>query len=412
MKSETQKWILFFVALVLAIICGCSSSAVTSPESGANSAGAGVTTGTSPQIMEGRALYESKCSGCHGNIDATDLMTSTTFTDIRSAIAVNLGGMRTLATISDADLQMIADAINNPIPQNPVPAAPAQTGATPDGAAVYASRCAACHGAIASSNKIGTTVERVQSAIVGNVGRMGSLSAMTALEVQAVVAALNPTGSTPAPLTSVSTSSQNQDGASLYSTNCAGCHGTLASTGKSGATAGRIQTAINGNVGNMGYLSTLSATQVSAIASVLATAAPPTPSSTQVTDGATLYSTSCASCHGALASSGKAGATSSRIQTAINANIGNMGYLSTLSATQVSAIASVLTTAAPPAPTDGPGLYAANCASCHRSLANSDVRGDSAGDISEAIRKNKGGMKSLSALTSGMITAIANALKK
>ncbi len=89
-----------------------------------------------------------------------------------------------------------------------------------------------------------------------------------------------------------------------------------------------------------------------------------------------------------------------------------MGYLSILSTSQVTAIASVLTTAAPPSPTDGPGLYAANCASCHRSLAKSDVRGESAKDISEAISKNKGGMKSLSSLTSGMIKAIADALKE
>ncbi len=153
-------------------------------------------------MAEGRALYESKCVGCHGNIDATDIVTPTSFSDIRSAISGNMGGMRMFATMSDADLQMIADAINTP--STPTPASPyrpaATPPATPDGAAIYASRCAACHGAIASSNKIGTTVERVQSAIVGNVGRMGSLSTMTALEVQAVVAALNPTGSTPAPL--------------------------------------------------------------------------------------------------------------------------------------------------------------------------------------------------------------------
>ena len=193
MKSKTPTWILLVMTLISLIVCGCSSSAVTDPESGTNSAATGVTTGTSPQNAEGQALYESKCSGCHGNINATDLMTPITFTDIRSAIAVNRGGMRMYATMSDADLQMIADAINNPITQNPVPAAPAQTGATPDGAAIYASRCAACHGTLTSSSKIGTTVERVQSAIAGNVGRMGSLSTMTTLEVQAVVAALNPT---------------------------------------------------------------------------------------------------------------------------------------------------------------------------------------------------------------------------
>jgi mono/diheme cytochrome c family protein len=178
-------------------------------------------------------------------------------------------------------------------------------------------------------------------------------------------------------------------------------------------TLARLQSATNNNIGGMGYLSQLTVTQQQAIVTVLTPTAPvstPPPISSQ--DGATLYAASCAGCHGALASSGKAGATAGRIQSAITGNIGNMGYLSTLSSAQVTAIAAVLTTAAPLSPTDGPGLYAANCASCHRSLANSEVRGDSASDISKAISKNKGGMGALSSLTSGMITAIANALKK
>ena len=144
------------------------------------------------------------------------------------------------------------------------------------------------------------------------------------------------------------------------------------------STLARLQSATNNNIGGMGFLSQLTVTQQQAIVTVLTPTTPsstPTPSPTPVTDGATLYSANCAGCHGALASSGKAGATTSRIQNAINGNIGNMGYLSILSTAQVTAIASVLTTAAPPSPTDGPGLYAANCASCHRSLAKSEVRG-------------------------------------
>ncbi len=246
---------------------------------------------------------------------------------------------------------------------------------------------------------------------------MGSLSTMTALEVQAVVSSLNPSGTTPAPLAVTTPSqSQNVDGASLYSTNCAGCHRALGSSTKVGMTLARLQNATNNNIGGMGYLSQLTVTQQQAIVAVLTPTTPsptttPPPTPTPVTDGATLYGANCAGCHGVLASSGKAGATTSRIQSAIAGNIGNMGYLSTLSTAQVTAIAAVLTTAAPPSPTDGPGLYAANCASCHRSLANSDVRGESASEISEAISENKGGMKTLSALTAGMITAIANALK-
>ncbi len=156
----------------------------------------------------------------------------------------------------------------------PPPITPVQTAVTPpatlDGAAIYASRCAACHGVIASSNKIGTTIERVQTAIVGNVGRMGSLSTMTALEVQAVVASLNPPGSTPAPLaTSTPSTSSNQDGASLYSANCAGCHGALGSSAKVGMTLARLQSATNNNIGGMGFLSQLTVAQQQAIVKVL-----------------------------------------------------------------------------------------------------------------------------------------------
>jgi hypothetical protein len=62
------------------------------------------------------------------------------------------------------------------------------------------------------------------------------------------------------------------DGATLYSANCAGCHGPLNGSGKNGATATRIQTAIGSNIGGMGSLS-LNADQIQAITDALA---PPT----------------------------------------------------------------------------------------------------------------------------------------
>jgi mono/diheme cytochrome c family protein len=415
MRPKMNLLILSFTTLAIGIVFGCSSGSVTSSQAETDPAAANMVT----DVAEGRALYASKCVGCHGNIDVTNIVTPISFSDIRSAISSNIGGMRVYATLSDANIQALADALNALGTPAPAPVTPPQTGATspatPDGAAIYASRCAACHKVLASSNKIGTTAGRVQNAIAGNVGGMGSLSTLTALEIQAVVAALNPPGSTPAPLaTSTPSTSSNQDGASLYSANCAVCHGALGSSAKVGTTLSRLQSATNNNIGGMGFLSQLTVTQQQAIVTVLTPTTPsstPTPSPTPVTDGATLYSANCAGCHGALASSGKAGATASRIQNAINGNLGNMGYLSILSASQVTAIASVLTTVTPPSPTDGPGLYAANCASCHGSLAKSEVRGESASDISKAISKNKGGMLSLSSLTSGMITAIANALK-
>lgn len=63
------------------------------------------------------------------------------------------------------------------------------------------------------------------------------------------------------------------DGAALYTSNCAGCHDPLATSGKNGATAALIQSAINNNKGGMGTLSSLTADQIQAIADALA---PPT----------------------------------------------------------------------------------------------------------------------------------------
>ena len=226
---------------------------------------------------------------------------------------------------------------------------------------LYNSYCASCHGALASSSKAGATAARIQTAINNNTGSMGSLSALSATQVAAIGTAL--AAVTPAP-TPTPTPTPVTDGATLYASSCAGCHGALASSAKAGATASRIQTAINNNIGSMGSLSALSSTQVAAIGTALAAVTPaptPPPTPTPVTDGATLYASSCAGCHGALASSAKTGATASRIQTAINNNIGLMGSLSTLSSTQVAAIGTALAAVTPsPTPTPSPA-----CGSCH-----------------------------------------------
>jgi mono/diheme cytochrome c family protein len=114
---------------------------------------------------------------------------------------------------------------------------------------------------------------------------MGYLSTLTTADQQAIVTALTPATPAPAP---TPTPTPAPDGASLYSSNCAGCHGVLASSGKAGATASRIQTAITGNVGGMGYLSTLASADVNAIATALAGVTPsPTPAPAPA----------CGSCH-------------------------------------------------------------------------------------------------------------------
>lgn len=59
----------------------------------------------------------------------------------------------------------------------------------PDGAALYTTYCAGCHGALASSTKIGRTAAQIQSAI-DTVSAMQSLSSLTSSQVQAIATAL------------------------------------------------------------------------------------------------------------------------------------------------------------------------------------------------------------------------------
>jgi mono/diheme cytochrome c family protein len=86
-----------------------------------------------------------------------------------------------------------------------------------------------------------------------------------------------------------------------------------------------------------------------------------------------------------------------------------MGSLSALTPTEVQAIADALVSATPP-PTDGPTLYANNCAGCHGPLATSSKLNRSASQIQGAIDADAGGMNYLSVLTPTEVQAIADAL--
>ena len=129
-------------------------------------------------------------------------------------------------------------------------------------------------------------------------------------------------------------------------------------------------------------------------------------------DGIALYDTYCFECHDSLASTTKPSRTAAQIQAAITGDIGSMGILSTLTSNEILAIANALGSVTPPpsTSTDGPTLYADNCAGCHGVLANTTKKGRTAADIQNAITNNLGNMGYLTSLTSTQIQAIANAL--
>jgi mono/diheme cytochrome c family protein len=192
----------------------------------------------------GATLYASYCSSCHGSL-ASSTKLGATATQIQTGIST-ISNMSSLSTLTSAQIQAIAGILQSTTP-NPTPST--------DGATLYASYCASCHGPLASSAKIGASVSRIQTAI-SSVSNMSSLSTLTSTQIQAISTALT---SQPMPT----------DGPSLYAINCSSCHGPLASSRVGGASVSEIQGAIQ-EKSKMKYLSTLTVAQLQAISGALA----------------------------------------------------------------------------------------------------------------------------------------------
>jgi mono/diheme cytochrome c family protein len=406
--------------------------------------------------LDGAALYNTNCSGCHGT-GSNSTKIGATVARINSGIST-VSSMNGLATLlSAAEIKAISDYL---ISLNTTPA-------PTDGATLYANSCAGCHGATTNSTKIGASVTRINNGIT-NVASMNSLgTSLTAANIQAISDYLVSLNTTPGPT----------DGATLYTNNCASCHGAGTNSSKAGATVARINTGIS-SVTGMNYLSTtLSTANIQAIADFLGQAAPPTtpqglytaycaschgadgsggtsgkdvlgestegilkainkekemqylsfisneqaklisdflngvaPPPTGGGTGETLYANNCAGCHGTGASSAKAGATVARINAGIS-SVSSMNYFSTtLSAADIQAISDYLISVAPTTPGSGEALYTTNCAGCHGAANNSAKAGATVARINSGI-SGVGAMNYLSsALTTADIQAIADFL--
>src|SRR4051812_3243299 len=96
-----------------------------------------------------------------------------------------------------------------------------------DGAALYSSNCAGCHGSLSNSQVRGASAGKIKSAISDNSGGMGRLSSLSNAKIVAISRALNGQSPVPVPTPTPTPTPGTVDGAALYASNCAGCHGAL-----------------------------------------------------------------------------------------------------------------------------------------------------------------------------------------
>jgi mono/diheme cytochrome c family protein len=260
-------------------------------------------------------------------------------------------------------------------------------GTPPDGQALYAASCAACHGT-GGGNLLNTTLSESQFVNAVASGQGVSMPAFGASLSTADIAAIYSyvTGAPPPTTTTTApgTPPQPIDAASLFNSTCSGCHGpdggNLVPTPLTSDQLASVIT--NGRAAMPGYASSLSGEQIQALANYLinqSTAPAPTTTTTtapgtQPRTGAAVWASDCASCHGPAGGNVAGTALSkSQLVSVISNGTGSMpGFQGRIPAEEIAAVADFLratagttTTTAPGTEPDGVTLYMQNCAICH-----------------------------------------------
>jgi mono/diheme cytochrome c family protein len=130
-----------------------------------------------PGTIDGAALYNSNCSGCHGAL-ASSSKKGRSASQIQSAIN-GVGSMSGLKSLTSAQVAAIATALSGATP-TPTPAP-----TIIDGASLYTSTCSSCHGPLSKSSVMGKSATDIKSAISANRGGMGSLK-LTDAQITAI----------------------------------------------------------------------------------------------------------------------------------------------------------------------------------------------------------------------------------
>lgn len=305
------------------------------------------------------------------------------------------------------------------------------------GSLLYDNKCAACHGLIPDSSKLGADVDRIAIALT-NVPQMSAVSDLSATEIRALALALDPTmrptptptpAPTPAPTavptatpissatpsptpTATPTPAPTPDlaaGATLYTNNCASCHGALSVSTKKGRTALQIKTAITSvsAMSSKANLLALTNTQIANVAAALGgTTATPTPIPSPTPSATPRPSATPLPTPTPTGPTPMPSPAPTPIPTPVPTPVPTPMPTPMPSATPLPTPNPVIDVVA------GSTLYTNNCAACHGPLASSTKEGRTSLQIKSAIA-NVAEMKSktnLLALTDAQIANIAAAL--
>src|SRR5713226_7418376 len=332
----------------------------------------------SAQTPNGAALYASNCQGCHGSLAASNV-SNRTLAGIKAAIVGNVGGMGFLSSLTDADLQAIANALSPPAPTPALSVSPSslsfsyQQGASAPAAQSLSVASGGSYTAAKSASWLsigptsGTTPGTVNVSVssgmaagtyTDNVSIMASGATGSPKSIPVtltVTAAAAPTLSVSPSLLSFSyqqggsaPAAQSLSVASGGSYTAAKSTSWLSISPTSGTTPGTVNVSVSAGMATGTYTDNVTITASGATGSpksipvtltVTAAAAAP--------NGAALYASKCQSCHGSLATSNIFNRTFAGIKAAIVGNVGGMGFLASLTDAELQAISNALS---PPAP--------------------------------------------------------------
>jgi mono/diheme cytochrome c family protein len=355
------------------------------------------TTTTTTIPASSAAVYTAKCAGCHGtsgegSINGPSLQAST-LTLAEDKTILKTGSMATFTGgMTSAQINDLAVFIHDM--QVPSGSTTTTTLSPTDGGAIYAAKCAGCHG-IDAGGKSGfgpslktSTLSLSQIEAVLTTGSMkGFATGLSAQQIDAL-AGYTKSKQDPTAATTTTTLATGLSGSQLYASQCAICHGSSGqgaagpSLQTSTMSLSQITSIVRNGAGSMGGYSTkFTSSQIDLVSSFTRSLQSTSATTTTVppdAGGDAIYAAMCAGCHGA----GGEGGLGPSLQTsqmtledltAVIANgAGTMpGYSSRLTPQQVEAVATHslglqdATVSTTLAPTGGAPLYIAYCSACH-----------------------------------------------